>query len=73
MNAVYKNMLERLNIKKEEYNKKLYHFKIMVENESGTGCFERNAINDLLVMDELKAEIEELDRMVTLLEIQIKK
>ena len=45
----------------------------MVENESGTGCFERNAINDLLVMDELKAEIEELDRMVTLLEIQIKK
>lgn len=56
----------RLKAKKEELSKKQEHFEIMWHNDKHSGCFERNAINDLLVMQQLKAEIAELEFMETI-------
>lgn len=45
----------------------------MWHNEKHLGCFERNAINDLLIMQQLKSEIKELEHWEMLMKVQIDK
>lgn len=62
MNAMYKMTLSRLENKKAELKSEQEYFATMCHNEMSTGNFERNAINMLLVMQQLKSEIAELER-----------
>ena len=52
---------ERLKIKKEELKQRQENFEILFINEKDSSCYERNAINELLVMMQLKDEIKELE------------
>ena len=45
----------------------------MWNNEKNSGCFERNAINDLLIMQQLKSEIAELEHLEMIMRVQIQK
>lgn len=51
----------RLDTKKEELKKKQESYLVLAEREINTSQYERNAISDLLVMMQLKAEIHELE------------
>lgn len=61
MNEFYENMVERLENKKNELKRQQEHFNIMCTNEINSQCFERNAINDLIIMQQIKAEIQQLE------------
>lgn len=50
MNQMYENVVERLNIKKQELLERQEQFDVLWHNEKSSKCFERNAINDLLIM-----------------------
>ena len=73
MKEMYKNRLERLNNKKSELSDRQDQFEVMWHNEKYSGCFERNAINDLLIMYQLKSEIKELEHLEMLMRVQIEK
>ena len=70
---MYKNIVERLNNKKVELSERQDQFDVMWHNERHSGCFERNAINDLLIMQQLKSEIKELEHLEMLVRTQIDK
>lgn len=72
MNNMYGNVVERLNIKKQELSERQEQFDVLWHNEKHSKCFERNAINDLLIMQQLKSEISELEYWELLLRAQIK-
>lgn len=72
MKQMYENVVERLNIKKQELSERQKQFDVMWDNEKHSKCFERNAINDLLIMQQLKAEISELEHLELLIRVQIK-
>ncbi len=68
-------MMEKLEAKKAELKSRRMYFRIMVDNEIDTGCFEQNAINDLLYMKELRTEIAELEhwtRVIGTTQVQMK-
>lgn len=73
MNKMYDLISERLNAKKTELSESQEQFDVMWTNERHSGCFERNAINDLLIMQQLKSEIAELEHWETLMRVQIQK
>lgn len=73
MEKIYDLISERLNAKKTELLNKQDHFGYMWNNKKDSGCFERNAINDLLIMQQLKTEIAELEQWETLMRVQIQK
>lgn len=73
MKKMYENIVERLNNKKTELAERQDQFDVMCHNEKHSGCFERNAINDLLIMQQLKSEIKELEHWETLMRVQIDK
>lgn len=54
-------MAEKLEAKKAELKSKREYFQVMVNSEIDSGCFEQNAINDLLYMKELRTQIAELE------------
>ena len=54
---------ERLNAKKNELKQKQEYFEVLCHREMNSANFERNAINDLLVMYQLKTEIKELKHL----------
>lgn len=54
-------IVEKLEAKKAELKSRREHFQVMVSNEIDYGCFEQNAINDLLYMKELRTQIAELE------------
>lgn len=51
---------KRLKDKEEELDERQYQFEVMFHNEKNSGTFERNAINDLMIMMQLKSEIGEI-------------
>lgn len=67
----YNVLLERLNSKKSELKQRQEYFSVFVHNEINSSCFERNAINDLIVMQQLKSQIEELEHFEMLMRVQI--
>lgn len=71
MKRMYENIVERLNNKKTELSERQDQFDVMWHNEKNSGCFERNAINDLLIMQQLKSEIKELEHWETIIKVQI--
>lgn len=73
MKKMHENIVERLNNKKSELSERQDQFDVMWHNERKSGCFERNAINDLLIMQQLKSEISELEHWETLMRVQIQK
>ena len=73
MKNMYKNIVERLNNKKAELSERQDQFDVMWHNKRHSGCFERNAINDLLIMQQLKSEIKELEHLEMLVRTQIDK
>lgn len=73
MKKLYAEITERLKVKKAELEQRREHFSVFCHNEIKSFCFERNAINDLLVMQQLKSEIEELEHWELLIRIQIGK
>lgn len=73
MKKMYENILERLNNKKSELSERQEQFDVMWHNEKHSGCFERNAINDLMIMQQLKAEIKELEHLELLMRTQLEK
>lgn len=58
---VYDSVTKRLENKRAELKSKQEYFNVMCHNEMDSKTFERNAINDLLVMQQLKSEIAELE------------
>lgn len=73
MKKMHDLITERLNVKKSELFERQEQFDVMWHNEKNSGCFEHNAINDLLIMQQLKAEIAELEHWETLIRVQIQK
>lgn len=73
MKKMYDLITERLNAKKAELHERQGQFDAMWHNKKNSGCFERNAINDLLIMQQLKSEISELEHWETLMRVQIQK
>ena len=73
MKKMYDLITERINIKKAELSERQQQFDAMWHNEKSSGCFERNAINDLLIMQQLKSEIAELEHWEMLIRVQIQK
>ena len=73
MKKLHELMLERLSAKRNELKERQEQFEVMFHNEKDSGCFERNAINDLIVMQQLKSEISELEHWETLVRVQIEK
>ena len=71
MKKMYDLITERLNVKKAELSERQDQFDVMWANEKSSGCFERNAINALLIMQQLKSEIAELEHWETLVRAQI--
>lgn len=61
MDKYMKIVAERLENKRAELKSKQEYFNVMCHNEMDSKTFERNAINDLLVMQQLKSEIAELE------------
>ena len=61
MDKYMKIVTERLENKRAELKSKQEYFNVMCHNEMDSKTFERNAINDLLVMQQLKSEIAELE------------
>lgn len=61
MDKYMKIISERLENKRVELKSKQEYFNVMCHNEMDSKTFERNAINDLLVMQQLKSEIAELE------------
>ena len=61
MEKYLKIIIERLENKRAELKQKQEYFNVMCHNEMDSKTFERNAINDLLVMQQLKSEIAELE------------
>lgn len=62
---------QRLNEKKvrlDKYQKSFVHF---VNEEITTSCFEKNAMNDLADMMQLKSEIMELENQIWLIKSQL--
>lgn len=72
MDNMHTNIIERLNIKKQELLERQEQFDVLWHNEKHSKCFERNAINDLLIMQQLKSEISELEHMELLMRVQNK-
>ena len=70
MNNTYEVIKRMLQNKKEELDRKQDYFKVMCDREMHTSNFERNAINDLMVMMTLKTEIQELETILGHLEIE---
>lgn len=73
MKKMYDLITERLNTKKAELQKRQEQFDVMWHNKKSSSCFERNAINDLLIMQQIKSEIAELEHWETLMRVQIQK
>jgi len=71
MKKMYDLIIERLNVKRAELSERQDQFDVMWHNKKNSGCFERNAINDLLIMQQLKSEIAELEYLETLVRAQI--
>ncbi len=72
---LYALMVDKLNAKRQELENWREHFLVMTTCEIESGCFEQNAINDLLYMKELRAQIAELEHWTKVLgttSIQIK-
>ena len=63
MNDIHDVIVKRLNKKKEELEDRQYQFDIMWQNERNSGTFECNAINDFLLMYQLRSQIEELEHL----------
>lgn len=61
MDKYMKIVTERLENKRAELKSKQEYFGVMCDNEMDSKTFEKNAINDLLVMQQLKSEIAELE------------
>lgn len=59
----YDILVKRLQSKKAELKERQEQFIIVCENEMNSNTFERNAINELIIMQSLKSEIAELDFM----------
>ena len=54
---------QQLEVKRAEWQKRYASFKIEVETQSDTSCFERNLISTLLPMMLLRDEILELEQV----------
>ncbi len=61
------NIKERLESKKAELEQRKVYFSALCNNEMDTKNFEKNAITELLIMQQLKSEISELERIVQLM------
>ena len=70
MNDVLQFFHERLEVKEKELARRITSFRIFVETEINTDCFEQNAINELLNMRKLKTEINQLKFDIQSLEIK---
>lgn len=70
MEKYIKIIEDRLENKIAELKQKQEYFSVLCHSEMNSKTFERNAINDLLVMQQLKSEITELEHQKMMLEIQ---
>lgn len=73
MNKMHDLITERLNVKRTELSERQEQFRRMCNRDIETACFEHNAINSLLIMQQLKSEISELEHWETLMRVQIQK
>ena len=63
MDKMYEVVVKRMESKRAELKKEQEYFSVMCHNEINMSNFERNAINNLLVMQQLKSEISELEHL----------
>lgn len=66
---LYDLITKRLINKKSELSERQDQFDVGWRNEKKSNCFERNAINDLLIMQQLKSEIAELEHWEMLMRV----
>lgn len=69
MKKMYNLITERINVKKTELSERQDQFDVMWHNKKNSFCFERNAINDLLIMYQLKSEIAELEHLEMIMRV----
>ena len=70
---MYNALVKRSNNKKNELEQRKKSFLTMCQSQIDTETFERNAINDLLVMQQLKAEISELEYQESLMVLNLER
>lgn len=58
---MHKSLEEKIEAKKMELKRSQESFLAMCKNDMNYDCFEKNAINDLIYMQQLKTEIRELE------------
>lgn len=73
MKILHELVIEKLSVKRNELKKRQEQFEIMFHNEKDSSCFERNAINNLIIMQQLKSEISELEYLEMLIMTQLNK
>lgn len=66
MKNVNEILKERLDYKRNELKRRQKNFLDLCNNEILTDCFEKNAISDLITMQQLKSEITELEHCLLL-------
>lgn len=66
MNIVYDDMVVALDTKSKQLKDLQDQFQVMWETQKDSPCFERNAIDALMIMQRLKTEIEHLKHYITL-------
>ena len=67
MQEVYKNIVEQISVKRNELKERQSQFAIFCERNMDSPLFESGAINALLVMQQLKFEIAQLEKTETLI------
>ena len=67
LNKINGIMIERLESKKAALKARQMNFLNMCNNDFECNCFERNAINELLYIQQLKSEIKELQHYTFLI------
>ncbi len=67
MQEVYENIVDQISAKRDELKERQLQFTIFCERNMDSPLFESGAINALLVMQQLKFEIAQLEKTETLI------
>ena len=72
MNTTLDNLKTYCEQKKKTLETKQNNFRIFIDIDMNSSCFEENAINDLLAMRKLRTEIAEIEHTILLFEAEEK-
>lgn len=73
MKNVNEVLKERLEQKRKELKRRQCNLINFIENDITTDCFENNCINELIIMQQLKSEIKELEHCEFVVSTRVEK